>query len=400
MFKKLKELYHKNTHHIGPGIEFARNCIYHISEMKENPGIADYITLGFNCKDDFEDAFGKIGPYGYFADKNWQSCFAKIFHQFLVELLMQFGEIRTVRTDGSIRAQITEIDQIRFGWVINGVNKVDGFFIPTGQQEQVYSVLNKLFWQAFPEGKIIVGLEGDTKELSIKLDLAHNQFVKFKKCNEYAEYITKYQKASISRSILFYGVPGSGKTSLIKGIVYELKARCVRFNDLMLMTPAFVAEMIRVFDPDCIILEDIDHMESEEINDLLDKVEDFNQQKKLILATANEVEKLDNALLRPGRFDETIEINKLDEEVLIKLVRDDREIFEIVKDFPVAFVMELMKRIDVLGKETALDSIEDLQTRIDNIEGVNYSLKKNNMRPQIARSGKEVVLTGLKSSKK
>jgi SpoVK/Ycf46/Vps4 family AAA+-type ATPase len=157
-----------------------------------------------------------------------------------------------------------------------------------------------------------------------------------------------------------------------------------------------MTEIIKVVGPDCIILEDIDHLGHEEIVDLLDKIEDFNHENKLVFATANRVSRLDNALLRPGRFDEAIEIKNIDEEVLLKLVQGDSEIFEIVKNFPVAFAVELMKRVKILGKEEALQNIQDLQDRVDNFSLVNYELKAKSAVEQDVVKTKKQAKVGAK----
>lgn len=378
-FKKLKELYDKNQHHISPAVQLARQVVYNIIEMREKSTLIDYVDLGFSVKENYDDIYGESTPHSFFTNKRWAPTFAVSFHTFLVSLIEQTNgkKIRTVKNNGSTHAMVAEIEGALFGWVTTN-ERVEGFYTTIETAEAVMKSLEKMFWERFPDGRVVVSIENE--RLSIKEDVSHSAFIKFKKCEEYASYIRKFHDGGMARSLLFYGPPGSGKSNLVKGITASLNSKCMRFNNLSDMTSSFVAEILRTVDPDCIILEDIDHMDNEEITDLLDKVEDFNNQKKLVFATANEVAKLDNALLRPGRFNETIEIKRLDDEVLVSLVGNDSELFELVKDFPVAFTVELMKRIKILGKEEALKSIADIHDRIANFENVNYELRQKTSR--------------------
>jgi hypothetical protein len=69
------------------------------------------------------------------------------------------------------------------------------------------------------------------------------------------------------------------------------------------------------------------------------------------------------AALRPGRFDEVVKVDRLDARLLRSLVGDDEELAERVRDLPVAYVAELVKRRDVLGRDRALAELDELCAR-------------------------------------
>lgn len=366
----------KNKHRILPVVSLVRSCVSSVTSMRENPNVFDYVDLAFAWKENFEDILGPSTPSGYFDNDEWQPFFNPALFKFVVGLLVHSypKEIRMVKSSGAVAAYVVELDDIKFGWVLNG-ERYDYFCITRDKNEKAYAIVQEIFWKTYTSGQVIVGVESD--EISFKEDTTHGNFIKFKKCTEMAEYINEFYKKGVGRSILFYGPPGSGKTNLVKGITYCLSSKTMRFIDLSNLAASLVSEVLRIVNPDSVVLEDIDHMSNEEITDLLDKIEDFNNQKKMVFATANEVSKLDNALLRPGRFDEVVEINQLDEEVLRKIVGDDEEILEITRNFPVAFTVELLKRIQVLGKEVALQNMDDIIDRIENIKDTNYELRNS-----------------------
>jgi hypothetical protein len=371
---RVQEMLIKSKRKITPVVRLVRQCVGHAASMREAPNVADYIDLAFSCKETVEELMGPQTPSSYFANDDWQPFFNSAFHEFIIDLISHIHpkKIRTVKSSGTSSAFVAEIDDCRFGWATTA-ERIDYFCIGRGGSEKAFKIVEKMFWTQYKTNQIIVGVEKD--KLSIKEDVSHTELVKYKKSIEYTEYIKEFFKQGVSRSILFYGPPGSGKSSCVKGIISCLNARSVRFTDLESINNSLIAEIIRAFNPDAIVLEDIDHNSNEEVVDLLDKLEDFNNQKKLIFATANQVSKLDNALLRPGRFDEVVEIKKLDEEVLRALVGNDEQILKITKDFPVAFTVELLKRIKVLGKEKALSNMDDLVARIENLDQINYELR-------------------------
>jgi hypothetical protein len=185
-----------------------------------------------------------------------------------------------------------------------------------------------------------------------------------------------YIRHNYSRSILFYGPPGSGKSNLIKHIYLNSKYKSLRIN-ISNLEDEVVMNLISLFQPTIIVIDDIDHgiRNGSNIDSILKSLEGIHTNTKAMLASANVVTKLDPALQRPGRFDELVEIKCLDRKVHMSLVDQDEELFQFTTDFPAAYILEFMKRVRVKGKAYALANSKDITSRVKNLENYNYGLE-------------------------
>jgi cell division protease FtsH len=139
--------------------------------------------------------------------------------------------------------------------------------------------------------------------------------------------------ATVPRGILLHGPPGTGKTLLAKAVAHEAGA-----NFFSQSAAAFVemfaglgaARIRRLFTiarknrPAIIFIDEIDAVGGERGNDnnsereqtlnqLLVEMDGFNTSNDLVvIAASNLLEKLDAALLRPGRFDRQIFVSPPD----------------------------------------------------------------------------------------
>ena len=152
---------------------------------------------------------------------------------------------------------------------------------------------------------------------------------------DFLENPQKYTEigAKLPKGALLVGSPGTGKTLLAKAVAGEAKVPffSISGSDFVEMFVGVGASRVRdLFQqaskvaPAIIFIDEIDavgrsrdsrygsHSEQEQtLNQLLGEIDGFDSSKGLVvLAATNRPEILDKALLRPGRFDRRIEVDK------------------------------------------------------------------------------------------
>jgi 26S proteasome regulatory subunit T2 len=139
------------------------------------------------------------------------------------------------------------------------------------------------------------------------------------------------------KGVIFYGVPGTGKTLLAKAVANETSATFLRVVGSELIQkylgdgPKMVRELFRLADehaPSIVFIDEIDAVGTKRYDsqsggekeiqrtmlELLNQLDGFDArgEVKVIMAT-NRIEALDPALLRPGRIDRKIEFTLPDQ---------------------------------------------------------------------------------------
>lgn len=121
-----------------------------------------------------------------------------------------------------------------------------------------------------------------------------------------------FSAVGMTRNVLFYGPPGTGKTTLARALARRLgNGRALRVEAEALETAGVLPtlQFVAVLRPRVLLFDDLDRCMGHVV-ELLHALEQGNAALGgvAIVGTINVIDAVDPALLRPGRFDEVVEI--------------------------------------------------------------------------------------------
>ena len=273
------------------------------------------------------------------------------------------NEKEVIHVNGTAQTCIANLGGHSFGWFEGEDNYFRGFWYEDKglSHEEARNLIGRAIWERVGTGILIQStpagdlVYADPLSDSISSGTATALHVE----------IDKFLQKGHHRSVLLYGEPGTGKSHIIRQVAKLAGKYYVRFNTRRL--PSNLDNILRTLCPDAVLVDDIDR--SHDPEGLLETIGSVLSNASLFMATANDIICMDRASLRPGRFDVVREIDKLDEEILTKILSQFPEsIREEASLLPIAYISELQKIVEVVGPEAAIESMRDLKKRFDTIK--------------------------------
>ena len=189
--------------------------------------------------------------------------------------------------------------------------------------------------------------------------------------------------AKLPQGMLLNGDPGLGKTLMAKCLIEEsgLKAYTVRRNK---GKDNFVSEITNAFEeakknaPSIVFLDDMDkfaneddrHRDAEEYVAVQAGIDDIKGNNVFVIATVNNKRKLPDSLVRLGRFDRQIDIERPSESDALKIIEHYLSDKKLAEDFSLEDLSKMISFGSCAKLETILNeaAINAAYARKDKIE--------------------------------
>lgn len=235
----------------------------------------------------------------------------------------------------------------------------------------------------------VAGLEEIKEDLMDVIDFLNNE----------EKY--KSMDAKVPRGILLYGPPGTGKTLIAKAIAGEAKATFIyssgsefveKYVGVGAKRVRMIFERARKEAPSIIFIDEIDALgakrnsesnneKDQTLNQLLIELDGFNNTNNVIVVAAtNRMDLLDEALLRPGRFDRKIYVGNPNFYSRLKILEVhtknkplDKKV--LLKDIATKTHGFSGAQLANIANEAALKAIKDKSKKI-NSENFEFAIEK------------------------
>ena len=244
--------------------------------------------------------------------------------------------------------------------------------------------------------------------------------------------VCRDKNVPLKRGVLLAGSYGTGKS--LTGAITMKKAidngwTFISLADADLLTIAI--DMASWYQPAVIFAEDVDQIvgsdeRNPEVNALLNAIDGIDKSKEImVLVTTNHAEKINRAMLRPGRLDAVITLLPPDAEASERLLRlyavtgdgkclipEDEDIkaaAEVMAGAPASMVREVVERakLAAIGRSGSAEQVSggDLKVAADNLQDHLQLMRSDQaelpIHPAIAAAGKSLgtgLILGLANS--
>jgi len=360
---------------IKKAIDIASSVSSTILLLRDKPRALDYFSIGTTLTNTGLKIYDEISrinvsdPRKFFNAKTHYTIpytLEKTVYKFLdnVELLLKSDKISLYR--GYLLNH-------EIFWIQNDQVK-EKPFCKAEEINDVIDTIGYLLWQHNGSDNIMLDKGGHLIQSDESLDF---EVVETNAMKALEKRLISFKNDGTSRSYLLEGPPGTGKSSAAIHLIRKLGLKSLRTALSSIYGNNWREQgkadtnldvLLRALKPDMIIIDDIDrsHMNDQE---MLKLFETSRKYCKIIMATCNNKNSMIGAMLRVGRFDDHIEINHVDVEVIQGMLdEEDADLAERMVYWPIAYIQNYKTVKRVMGRKQARSEIDDMEARIFEIE--------------------------------
>lgn len=346
-------------------LEIADDVSEIIVNLRDNPKPLDYASIGFRLVSSSLKHYDKLGKNPF---KGWKDLQLWEFKQYLFDITKHNHNIDVIREKDNVIFYATKIYGKDFGWKERD-GYIDGPFVPPSEShDDALSILGRMTWEYMCSNSCMLLKKSRSDYESGTIICADNleeQVYESQAANEILKRSQSFIEKGYNRSVMLYGKPGTGKSSAMKYIAREMGGYTLRINvsDLDNLDSEDMLCAIDLLRPDILIIDDFDRVSRPD--KFLADLERFNKKIKLFIVSVNSIKSLDTAVIRPGRFDDILKLEKIDQKIVDQLIGDvSPDVYKRLSNLPIAYISEFNKRKQILGLEQAVDEVENLEFRI------------------------------------
>jgi hypothetical protein len=356
-------------------LEIASDASEVLIHLRDDPRPSDYVSISLKVANSWFHHSEKFKGHPF---KGWHLVEIWEYKDFLYDISKRNYPNKIVRDSNDIKSLIVEIDGIKFGWEDFGSGEgINGPFVQSDIDREVYmKALGAMVWKSIGSTSCELGKKKGIVEdvwdggVSVFRIDRQEDVHKSQVAEGILERSKKFLEKGYNRSIMLYGDPGTGKSSAMRYIAKEFGKNSLRINvgDLDHLNPEDILLAIELLNPSTLMIDDFDRTQNS--TKLLSALEGFNNTLQLLMVSVNDVQALEPAVTRPGRFDDIIEVKTLDEGIINNLIGEGlpEKIKDRLKRLPIAFIVDFHKRREVLGLEESLKEVVELEKRIKKID--------------------------------
>lgn len=340
-------------------------------EFRKNPTILNASTLALSIAkigvQDYTPYFDEIiGNFGYV------EIFDSRISNIIIECLSHEDREKISLNSGHQNEVVIKLKNYPVCWLMTGRDKKNlatSVYVHPDHVDEFLSYVREIIWERYHRSNLVVYSKRKEDYWRIEEDKYAGAQPSMLS-TDLSEDIKKFVAAGVPRSLLLWGKPGTGKSTAVREICQLLNFRYLRFRveQMSEFKTDSMEQLIQLFSPEAIIIDDFDRTyEQSELLEMLELIHSMGV--KCFMATVNDLNKLEDAIVRPGRIDEIVEFNKLDDIAVHTILQASGfdDVFDEVKEWPVAYIQEYCLRRKILGKDRATESIQQLSDRISRV---------------------------------